>query len=50
MKKLLLFLSCTFLFGGLYAQESAFGNWLIYFGNKQVDTRWNIHNEVQYRT
>lgn len=50
MKRLLLLLSCTFLFGGLYAQESAFGNWLIYFGNKQIDTRWNIHNEVQYRT
>ena len=50
MKRLLLLLSCTFLFGGLCAQESTFGNWLIYFGNKQIDTRWNIHNEVQYRT
>jgi hypothetical protein len=50
MKRILLLLSCTSLFGCLYAQESAFGNWLIYFGNKQIDTRWNIHNEVQYRT
>jgi len=31
------------------AQESNFGNWLIYIGNKQIDTKWNIHHEVQYR-
>lgn len=31
------------------AQDSSFGNWLIYFGNKKIDTKWNIHNEVQYR-
>lgn len=33
----------------LNAQDSNFGNWLIYFGNKKIDTKWNIHNEVQYR-
>ncbi len=31
------------------AQESNFGNWLIYIGNKKVNSKWNIHNEVQYR-
>lgn len=31
------------------AQESNFGNWLIYIGNKKLDTKWNIHNEIQYR-
>ena len=31
------------------AQNSDFGNWLIYIGNKKVDSKWNIHNEVQYR-
>ena len=31
------------------AQSSDFGNWLIYIGNKKVDSKWNIHNEVQYR-
>ena len=31
------------------AQNSDFGNWLIYIGNKQLNTKWNIHNEVQYR-
>ena len=31
------------------AQESDFGNWLIYIGNKKLNTKWNIHNEIQYR-
>ena len=31
------------------AQESNFGNWLIYIGSKKLDKGWNIHNEVQYR-
>ncbi|MEP3837551.1 MAG: DUF2490 domain-containing protein [Algibacter sp.] len=31
------------------AQESDFGNWLIYIGNKKINSKWNIHNEVQYR-
>jgi hypothetical protein len=31
------------------AQDSDFGNWLIYIGNKKLDQKWNIHNEVQYR-
>src|SRR5210317_880777 len=31
------------------AQESNFGNWLIYIGNKKLNKKWNIHNEVQYR-
>ena len=33
----------------MFAQESDFGNWLIYIGNKKIDSKWNIHNEVQYR-
>ena len=33
----------------LIAQESDFGNWLIYFGNKKLNPKWNIHHEVQYR-
>jgi hypothetical protein len=32
-----------------YSQESDFGNWLIYIGNKQISTKWNLHHEVQYR-
>lgn len=32
-----------------FAQDSNFGNWLIYIGNKKLNSKWNIHNEVQYR-
>lgn len=32
-----------------FSQESDFGNWLIYIGNKKVNTKWNIHHEIQYR-
>lgn len=32
-----------------HAQESNLGNWLIYIGNKKLNSKWNIHNEIQYR-
>ena len=32
-----------------FAQESNLGNWIIYFGNKQLNKEWNWHHEVQYR-
>ena len=32
-----------------YSQDSNLGNWLIYIGNKKLNEKWNIHNEVQYR-
>lgn len=31
------------------SQESNFGNWLIYIGNKKLNDKWNLHHEVQYR-
>lgn len=31
------------------AQDSDLGNWLIYIGSKKLDSKWNIHHEVQYR-
>ncbi|MDD7884768.1 DUF2490 domain-containing protein [Flavivirga sp. 57AJ16] len=33
----------------MQSQDSHFGNWLIYIGNKKLNQKWNIHNEVQYR-
>ena len=30
-------------------QEINLGNWLIYIGNKQLNEKWNLHHEVQYR-
>ena len=32
-----------------FSQDSNLGNWLIYIGNKKLNSKWNIHNEVQYR-
>jgi hypothetical protein len=32
-----------------FAQQSNLGNWWIYFGNKQISSKWNWHHEVQYR-
>lgn len=31
------------------SQNSDLGNWLMYIGNKKLNSKWNIHNEVQYR-
>ncbi|MEJ6712197.1 MAG: DUF2490 domain-containing protein [Flavobacteriales bacterium] len=33
----------------MHAQESDVGNWLIYIGNKKVNSKINLHNEIQYR-
>lgn len=32
-----------------YSQDSNLGNWLLYFGNKKIDSNFNWHHEVQYR-
>jgi len=32
-----------------FSQDSNLGNWLLYFGNKQVSERVNLHHEVQHR-
>lgn len=31
------------------AQPSDFGNWMIFFGNKKINSRWDWHQEAQYR-
>lgn len=33
----------------MHAQESAVGNWMMYFGNQKLSDRWTWHNEIQYR-
>src|SRR5664279_2673511 len=33
----------------LHAQKSDVGSWFIYFGNQQINKKWNWWNEVQYR-
>ena len=48
MKKLFitLFVLAPFL---TFSQTDGLGNWLIYFGNKQFNEKWNLHHEIQYR-
>ena len=33
----------------VYCQDSNLGNWLIFLGNKKLDTKINWHHEIQYR-
>ncbi|UAY51826.1 DUF2490 domain-containing protein [Ferruginibacter albus] len=33
-----------------FAQQSKFGNWLIYFGNGKISDKWSIWTEAQYRS
>ncbi len=32
-----------------FTQPGNIGNWLIYFGDKKISKKWNLHHEVQYR-
>jgi hypothetical protein len=47
MKKLLILLALFPL--NLLAQESDFGNWWIYLGDKKINSKFNWHHEAQYR-
>lgn len=47
MKKLIIVIALMPF--SLFAQDSDFGNWFIYFGDKKISNRWNWHHEVQYR-
>ena len=49
MKKVLGILVFTFFFLNVQGQENGPGNWLIYIGSKQLNSKWNLHHEVQYR-
>ncbi len=49
MKKLLSLALLSIISTVGLSQSSTLGNWLIYFGNKQLGDRWNLHHEVQHR-
>ena len=49
MKKIILILNLLLFSSIGYSQRSDLGNWLLYFGNKKIDSKWNWHHEVQYR-
>ncbi len=47
--KVIALVALIFASSTITAQDSNFGNWMIYFGNKQINEKWNLHHEVQYR-
>ncbi|MDG2357065.1 MAG: DUF2490 domain-containing protein [Polaribacter sp.] len=49
MKKVLSILVFTFFFLNVQGQENGPGNWLVYIGSKQLNSKWNLHHEIQYR-
>lgn len=49
MKKFICTLGIALISLSAFSQESGPGNWLIYIGSKQLNSKWNLHHEVQYR-
>lgn len=49
MKKIMCILGIALISMSAISQESEPGNWLIYIGSKQLNSKWNLHHEVQYR-
>ena len=47
--KAILLICCISLSRLTFGQDSEFGNWFIYFGNQKFNSKFNWHNEVQYR-
>jgi hypothetical protein len=45
--KIIILVICFFNLS--YSQKSDIGNWLVYFGNQKIDSKWNWHNEIQLR-
>jgi hypothetical protein len=33
----------------VFSQEKSMGNWLVYFGNQKLSSKWNIQSDFQYR-
>lgn len=48
IKKLLVWVILALPFSA-FSQESDLGNWLMFFGNKQINPKLNWHHEIQYR-
>ncbi|MBX2961209.1 MAG: DUF2490 domain-containing protein [Cyclobacteriaceae bacterium] len=49
LKRILLTLFVLLIPVFCFSQASDFGAWYRFFGNKQIDQRWNWHQEFQYR-
>lgn len=49
MKKFILAIALLLIPFAGKSQDSSLGNWLVYIGSKQLNSKWNLHHEVQYR-
>ena len=49
MKKALFLVLFGIISLSTQGQEKGPGNWLVYIGSKQLNPKWNLHHEVQYR-
>ncbi|MFY0628749.1 MAG: DUF2490 domain-containing protein [Flavobacteriaceae bacterium] len=49
MKKFIFVLAFLSIPFAAKSQDSGLGNWLVYIGSKQLNSKWNLHHEVQYR-
>ena len=49
MKKIICIIGTALISLSAASQENGLGNWLIYIGSKQLNSKWNLHHEIQYR-
>ncbi len=49
MKKVLIIFIVLISASSAFAQESNLGNWLIYIGSKKINSKLNLHHEIQHR-
>ena len=49
MKKIICIIGMALVSLSAASQENGLGNWLIYIGSKQLNSKWNLHHEIQYR-
>ena len=49
MKKIICIVGMALISLSAASQENGLGNWLIYIGSKQLNSKWNLHHEIQYR-
>tara|TARA_R110002073_G_scaffold296322_1_gene462308 strand:- start:18662 stop:19303 length:642 start_codon:yes stop_codon:yes gene_type:complete len=49
MKKFLFIIALSLIPYAAKSQDSNLGNWLVYIGSKQLNSKWNLHHEVQHR-
>lgn len=49
MKKIICIIGTALIYLSAASQENGSGNWLIYIGSKQLNSKWNLHHEIQYR-